>query len=183
MVQLALAQQGAVAKLEALCVFTNKFPDESWAEWVSQLAKDAEQLLQRIETTRQKEKDAGATKAEHDEVVRFMRESAKPSKKLRDELASALGHYKLSRTLSFDPKTCKVTETESHPRSASTDTLISFALCLAIRDGYWQAFRRCQEPKCGKYFFDYMDRGRPPQRYCCKRHRDAHRKRLQRGSA
>jgi hypothetical protein len=183
MVVLTLAGEGAAPKLEAFCGFANKFSDEPWVKWFDQLAKDAEALLDEFERTRQEQREAGATKAEHDEIVRIMRESAKPSKSVRDELAKVLGTYELIRSLSFDPVKCKVMATDSHPSQTPTKKLICYVLCLAIRDRYWQAFRRCREPKCRKFFFDHMDRGRPPQRYCCKRHGDAHRKRIQRGSA
>ena len=183
MVQLTLSQGDAVAKLESFCVFANKFSDQEWVDWMDQMATDAEALLERIDRRRQRERDAGAKKPELDTLVRHLRDSAKPSRALRDTLSEALGNHRLYRNLSFDAAACKVIESTTHPASTPTKTLIAFALCLAIRDGYWQEFRRCREPKCREFFFDYKERGRPSQRYCCDRHRDNHSKRIMRGSA
>lgn len=183
MVTLALASNTAHGALEALCLFANKFPDEEWSAWVGGLAADAERLLDKIDATREKERADGAAPAEIDAASRGLKESAKPSRKLRDQLADTLGKYEMTRALEFDPVRCKVKETPKHPASAPTEQKVSFALCLAIRDGYWQFFRKCRDPKCGKYFYDHMERGRPAARYCCTRHREAHKKRIQRGTA
>ena len=182
MLRMALAGNDPAETLSALCGIAKRNPDEHWADWFHTIADDADKLADKIEAIKDDGKKNGLTNQEIDGHVRHRRDAAKPSLAVRKSLAAAMDSYPLETTLRFNPKTCKIMQTDKHPKAIPSERLVAFKLSIAIRDKHWQSFRHCKEPKCGTLFFDHMKRGRKPQRYCCLKHGASHRARLRRGN-
>jgi len=184
MVALELSSESAPrSKLGNLCSIANNHadPDAEWVDWLNLLALDAEALLDDLERAKEVAREAGSKKSEIEKLIRYKRESRKPSMPARVAIADALQDYTFQSRYSFDARRCRVMRADTH--NAPTKQLVAFALALAIRDGEWRAFRRCRLPECGKLFIDDPGRGQPPSRHCSKKHAERMKKRIQRGES
>jgi len=121
-------------------------------------------------------------KAEADLKMKKEDRNEKPPGYVLRLLSEALGRYRFDSTAFIDTRKGRLMKREDHPADATNEQLVAFMLGVAISTGDWQRFRRCAEPKCYKFFFDYSTgRGRNPRTYCCVKHQKNHGARLRRG--
>ena len=184
-IRMALSSPGFLVALNYVIKHSNQFDDPEWSEiwtsWLNQLREDAEALLDKIDKAKEEKRFEGLDKEAIERYVEYLRSSAKPKNPILNHLKKALGKYRLDTTVEFDPKSCKLMRTDSHPDTATSEQLIAVILCTAIKRGDWRYLRRCREPRCAQNFYDSMPHGGRVKQYCCQNHGAAHRARIRRG--